>query len=342
MASLDFDLLESAFNTGCMKRTAPARPTPLPTTASSTPTTSVAATTMSAAPAPSSSRRERERDDTTYNVYNSKNTLITADDVLAIMTNIGMPEYRIHNMRHFEEATTHRSYCRSQQSVASVTCPEGVVALRETAYEGLECLGDAIIQATVTHYLFERYPQKRADAGFTTKLRSKLVRTDSLAGLATSIGLNRFLLISDQEEERGGRTNLKNLEDIFEAFIGAIQLDQQRDYDDTARVFSVCYKFVVKCMEQYIDIPSKILIEDNFKDALMRYFQSTYNGAFPVYIMDTTGSSQHNNSDERMFYIIVRDPSGEIVGRGQARNKKQAEQYAAKAALQYYGVLHRI
>jgi ribonuclease-3 len=132
----------------------------------------------------------------------------------------------------------------------------------------------------MAHYLYNRYNDQQE--GFLTKLRSKLVKTETLSKLALNLRFDKFVIISKHIElVCNGRKNNTILEDAFEGFIGAMMCDFGKD--DKSRGFDLCYKFIVTLIEKYIDITQLIIHDDNYKDQLMRYFQKNFNGQLPIY-----------------------------------------------------------
>jgi dsRNA-specific ribonuclease len=148
---------------------------------------------------------------------------------------------KINNVSIYEQAFIHNSYHPIENN------------------ERLEFLGDSHLNFIVGHYLYNRFPFEQE--GFLTKLRTKLVRSSALAHIASKLKFDQYLL-----------TNLltttdvspKLLEDAFEAFLGAMSLDQPHQ---------IVYGFVKGCIED-IDFSSLISTNDNFKDILQRYYQS--------------------------------------------------------------------
>ena len=105
---------------------------------------------------------------------------------------------------------------------------EGCIALQPYSNERLEYLGDSVLGGIVSSYLFHRY--KTMNEGFLTKLKTKLVRTRMLAAFSRYLGLGKYLLISKHVEEVcDGRKNDRILEDLFEAFLGALFKDAYQD-----------------------------------------------------------------------------------------------------------------
>jgi len=101
--------------------------------------------------------------------------------------------------------------------------------------ERLEFLGDAVLELITTEYIFNKYPD--APEGKMTSWRASLVNTNTLYGIAKELGFNDYLLLSQGEEKEKGRSKKYILADVFEAFVGALYLDQG---------YKACKKFIKK------------------------------------------------------------------------------------------------
>jgi ribonuclease-3 len=213
---------------------------------------------------------------------------------------------------------------------------ETVMPLFDDSNEVFEWLGDGIIQSVVAVYLCKRFKNQRE--GFLTKLRSKLVKTESLSKFALFLGFDKYIIISKHIEiVCNGRKNARILEDCFEAFIGALMMDFGFEQDG----YKLCSQFIINIIEKSIDITELIIHDDNFKDQLMRYFQKTFNGKFPVYDQKLIANEVSDNGIvNKRFHMYVCEPDGKVIGEGVARSKKDAEQKAAKSALMHYGLIH--
>jgi ribonuclease-3 len=138
-----------------------------------------------------------------------------------------------------------------------------------------------------------------------------------LGSLSIKIGLDKFYIISKHNEDAcNGRTNIKKLGDILEAFIGALWTDSGND-------FKVVSSFIINLIEMYIDIPKILMNNRNFKEQLQKYCQATFHYT-PTYKMI--------NSTQNSYTMAAMSPLGEI-GEGTSQTKKQAEQLAAQDAL---------
>ena len=126
-------------------------------------------------------------------------------------------EIPYHDIEIFKQAFTHTSYANENK-------------LKNHDYERLEFLGDAVLQYHVSRYLFDLYPTM--PEGRLTKLRSKLVREESLARFARELDLGAYIYLGAGEINNGGRDRDSVLADIFEAFMGAICHDCGMKYVD--------------------------------------------------------------------------------------------------------------
>ena len=263
--------------------------------------------------------------------YNEKNKLITDSDVKYFGCKYGV-SINITNITIYIQSLTHKSYIKKEYynlhenilKQAKESMPN-VLELREGSNERLEFLGDTIIKAVVSEYLFERYPEE--DEGFMTRLKTKIENQKSLARFSRKIGLDDFIIISSQNELGiVGRTNDKILEDIFESFIGAMYLDSG---------FITCKQFVRKILETEIDYADLIYNDDNYKDQLLRYYHSI-KWEHPKYKVLHEEGPPH----KRIFTIGVLDNGEHIVGKGIDTSKRRAEQKASKMALYHFGKLN--
>ena len=187
------------------------------------------------------------------------------------------------------------------------------------SFETLEFMGDSVLGFIITKMLFDRYEVEQE--GFLTKARTKLVRGATLAHVARHLNLDRWVLMDDKGSRNGWMSNDKILEDVFEALVGAIYLDLGLLY---------AKRFVLDIFNNpdIIDM-EKIMIDDNFKDQLMRYCQQS-KIPLPVYTVESHDSKTFTVS------VTVNDSK---VGVGSASTKKQAEQNAAQEGLKNIGII---
>ena len=178
--------------------------------------------------------------------------------------------------------------------------------------ERLEFLGDSVLAAVVAHQLFDEYP---ADAeGGLSKKKSLLVSRPSLAAWGEELGLGAHLLLGIGEETTGGRFRHSLLANAVEALIGAIYLDG--GYDPAATFIRAW------CSRKHGS-----LLETDHKSRLQELLQKRHKTP-PLYELSSADGPDH----DKTFKILVRLADKEL-GRGTGKNKKEAEQAAARDAL---------
>jgi ribonuclease-3 len=187
------------------------------------------------------------------------------------------------------------------------------------SFETLEFMGDSVLGFIITKMLFDKYEQEQE--GFLTKARTKLVRGATLAHIARHLNLDRWVLMDDKGSRNGWVSNDKILEDVFEALVGAIYLDLGLLY---------AKRFVIDIFNNpnIIDM-NQIMVDDNFKDQLMRHCQQSKIN-LPVYTVES--------HDSKTFTVSVTVNESK-VGFGSASTKKQAEQNAAQYGLKILGII---
>ena len=184
--------------------------------------------------------------------------------------------------------------------------------------ETQEFLGDAVLDLTVGYILFSRFPEMRE--GKLTRIRSALVNENGLADRAREIDLGNYLLLGKGETACNGRDKSSILSCAYEALVGAIFLDG--GYDEALA-------FVRRFFEPHIDRHQEQLVSADAKSALQELLQERFN-AGPEYVLVDEEGPAH----ARLFSIAVQF-QGEELGTGKASSKKEAEQQAARVALEY-------
>ena len=184
-----------------------------------------------------------------------------------------------------------------------------------TDNERLEFLGDAVLELTVSKYLFEKFPNM--SEGELTKLRASIVCEPSLVVFANELNFGQYVLLGKGEELTGGRERPALLADVFESFVGAMYLDQGLD---------VVVAFLERIVFPKVEVGAFSHVMD-FKSQLQEIIQQTNNGLLSYEIVDEKGPA-HN----RTFVSRVLLNNGEL-GIGRGKSKKEAEQQAAQNAL---------
>ena len=183
-------------------------------------------------------------------------------------------------------------------------------------YQRLEFLGDSVMQVSVAEYLFKRYPNWHE--GQLTEMRIAMVQTRSFAHFARQVRLNEAIRLGKGEEMSGARDRDSLLEDIWEAFIGALYLDQDAD---------VVRRFLDKTLFAAIDTDFFDRFID-FKSRLQEKLQE--NGS--VDIDYHTENEQQLSDNTQLFESSISVDDRELA-RGVGKSIKDSEKAAARAAL---------
>ena len=183
--------------------------------------------------------------------------------------------------------------------------------------ERLEFLGDAVLELASSTYLYTHFP--KLPEGELTRTRASIVCSASLAKIAARLGLGEFLLLGHGEEMSGGRTRTTNLEDTFEAVLGAVYLDQGWD---VARDYALR-----ELASAFANVKSGEAIKD-YKTTLQELVQKDPDAVIAYVELEATGP------DHCKHYVFAVEINGKEQGRGEGASKKEAEQGAAKAALE--------
>lgn len=215
-----------------------------------------------------------------------------------------LPDFK--NKQLFEQAFTHRSYLNEAKET------------RESN-ERLEFLGDSVLSLVVSEFLYNNYPQ--FNEGNLTNLRALLVNTKNLAENARKLDFGTYLKLSKGEEESKGRENQSLLADCFEAFLGALYLDQGID---TARSFLSAA--ILASVEDFVQ-------KNTFKDpkSLLQEHIQARKQKSPLYKVLEEEGPAHAKTFTVGAYI-----GNILVGKGRGKSKQEAEEQAAIEALKKY------
>jgi len=215
-----------------------------------------------------------------------------------------------HDLNLLNQALMHRSY------VHDVDMDRG------ESNERMEFLGDAVLGLLVNEHLYARFTERQE--GRLTKIKSLIVSETVLAKRAEELSLGEFVCLSDNERSSGGAGRSSILADAFEAVIGAVYLDGG---------LPAARKFIESHL---LDGMDKILAVDEYKNykSIMQEHAQRKLGSRPRYRVVSAKGPEH----ERTFYVEVR-LGGRSLGRGEGKNKKEAEQMAARHALAKLGVI---
>ena len=277
------------------------------------------------------------------NPFNNKNKLINKNDIQNVLKKYGIFQ-NINNLGIYQEAFTHESYSLphiqkaiDRDNLKLADKLDGVAPLQNKSYERLEYLGDAIIEGIISKYLFERYPEE--DESFLSRMRVSLVKGMNLAYLSRIVGFGKHLLISRTlEEKENGRMKENILEDIFEAFIGAIFIDFNNDKHGFLSSFysgagyQVAEKFLINLIEDEntkINFVDLILNDGNYKNKLVDY----YRRIFRTGITFKTSNIEEENNKKKYYIDVYRNDTNKLISKGSGVDNKTAQHNAAKQCL---------
>ena len=293
------------------------------------------------------------------NPWNPKNKLLTENDVYTILERGGFTKARevieINNLDYYQTAFIHPSYVKKHifedsvdNNITLSEQPDGVLDLfdENNNYENHEFLGDRVLDMSAAFYICRKYPDQ--DQGFKTVLKTKLVRKNSLAKFAKYLDFPKHLIISKQVEENTnqGRMNDRILEDVMEAFICGLFIDQNETPFFSEIVtklenqrligpgWQIANAFIENVIERVVDFKELLLKEENYKEQLLQYYQKEFK-LTPEYVSISVEGPPHN----RIFTEGVLDKEGDIISKGVGKKKQDAQQHASLGALKYFGVI---
>jgi ribonuclease-3 len=225
-------------------------------------------------------------------------------DIAALADYAARLGIKFNDLSLLQRALTHRSYINEH--------PDEKLEDNER----LEFLGDSILDFIAAEWLYERFPEM--SEGNLTRLRAGLVRNEALADFSRAIGLNQMLLLGKGEEESGGRDRLRNLGGAFEAFAGALYLDQGID---------ALREFAKPLFGPMLDEMIRAQSDKDAKSRLQEWSQSVLN-LTPAYRTVRVTGPDHER--DYTIEVVIGD---KVYGVGNGRNKQVAAQAAAQAAL---------
>lgn len=213
-----------------------------------------------------------------------------------------LPDFK--NQKLFLQAFTHRSYLNEAKE-------------KMESNERLEFLGDSILSFVVSDFLYKKYPH--FPEGTLTNLRSRLVNTKTLAQVAKELDFGSLLRLSKGEEESKGRQNQSLLADSFEAFIGALFLDQ-----GIQKVSVFLATILLIKADEFVE-------KKSFKDAkslLQEYVQAKKQNS-PLYKVLSEEGPPHAKVFTVGVYV-----QNKLIAKGKGNSKQEAEKQSAELALE--------
>jgi len=216
--------------------------------------------------------------------------------------------YSFKNISILNNALTHSSYVASRSD-------------HHEHNERLEFIGDAILDMVISLYLYKKC--KNLTEGSLTRFRAGIVCEQSLYNASNNLKLGEYLLLSKGEENTGGRKRVSILADAFEAVIAAIYLDGG---------IKKAKEFIMKNLETTIKNAVENKLFSDYKSFLQEYVQKNNLGKLSYKLVREEGPD-HDKTFEVALYL-----NNGIIGRGEGRSKKDAQQSAARDAIAGLGV----
>jgi len=223
---------------------------------------------------------------------------VKSGDFFKLQSRLG---YFFQDQTLLKEALTHRSFCEE----------------RGSSYERLEFLGDSVIGLVISQFLYENFPRKTE--GDLTKIKASLVSEMTLTQVAQFISLGEYVQMSKEEEKAGGREKPSIISDAYEALVGAVFLDGG---------LSPARRTVEKHILSRISEITQDEAFRNYKGELLEYLQARGRRLPRYEVLEEEGPDH-----EKEFTIAVL-VKGDEWGKGSGTTKKEAEQNAARMALE--------
>ncbi len=213
----------------------------------------------------------------------------------------------VNSLQNIDQAFYHSSYINENDNAVDDN-------------EKLEFLGDAVLALITVDYLYKKFPDK--SEGELSRLKSMLVSANALAGFAKTINLSRYLLLGKGEEQSGGKKRSSLLADTFEAVLGALYLDSGIDQ---------VRGFVLPLLQDYLCKIEKREHVRDYKTCFQLYVQQRFK-TVPIYKTVRESGPDH----AKLFFVEV-VINNEVCGLGKGKSKKNAQQNAAKEAIEKFG-----
>ena len=225
-----------------------------------------------------------------------------AHDLTPLMKEIG---YEFHNVRLLEQALTHSSYANEGKG-------------GRQSYERLEFLGDSVLGFITARHLYEN---DHSPEGELTKLRAAVVCEKALCSYSQALGIGRYMRLGRGEAQNGGAQRPSILADMYEAVLAAIYLDGGMEPAE---------KFVLRFIIPEAESQRRRHFKD-YKTALQEIIQQNPGERLEYVLVGASGPDHC-----KVFKVEVHLNSN-VIGKGRGHSKKEAEQLAAREALQLMG-----
>jgi dsRNA-specific ribonuclease len=266
-------------------------------------------------------------------------------------------------MNLYKRAFVHRSYTKKtnneniKNNITLIECPNNCLKLRTKSNERLEFLGDGILESCTKFIIYRRFTKE--NEGFMTDKKIELVKNETIGKIAIEMNLNKWLLLSKHAEDKNIRNNISKMGCVFEAFVGSIFLDMEKNGEGVG--FTMALTFIDNVFNNHIDWSELLLTNNNYKNILQvkiqkefkvtpHYLEIEYDQELGykmgVYLClgQQIHTVTHRDAVDISFFKnfkIIQDfilENGKVfifMGEGQHKIKRKAEQIACNEALQF-------
>ncbi|HXX34788.1 MAG TPA: ribonuclease III [Thermodesulfobacteriota bacterium] len=220
--------------------------------------------------------------------------------------------YGFKEIQWLDQALTHKSF------IYETNHPE------KAANEVLEFLGDSVLNLAVSYLLLRKFPD--AQEGTLSMIRSQLVKRSFLASLSKDLQLESYLLLGKSQQTNGGMQKSSILANTYEALIGAIFMDSG---------FNQALEIIQEQFEPHLQAKTPPVVFDDYKSLLQIHYQQSH-GVSPQYRVTNESGPDHDKTFQASVTI-----GDEVKGQGWGKSKKEAEQEAARNALEELQIADR-
>lgn len=220
--------------------------------------------------------------------------------------------YTFNNKDIITVALTHSSYSNERKSHGE----------KVQFNERLEFLGDSVLSIIVSSFIFEKYKNKQE--GDLTKIRAAVVCEKALSKFAAKIGLGDYMFLGHGEEINNGRHRPSITADAFEALLAAIYLDSGENFDTVG-------KFLLPFIAEEIEFITETGVFVDYKTTLQQIVQQVNTEKLEYVLVGESGP------DHKKTFSVEARLNSNVIGRGEGKTKREAEQIAAHEALILFG-----
>lgn len=245
-------------------------------------------------------------------IENPNNKLLKKDYVVNLFKSYVVP-YDIKtkfSQKYYTLAMTHKTYIKNKDIDKTIECE---VYPKKISNERIRLLGNSVLHLILSEFIFKKFQDKLE--GFMTRVRARFENTDILAGVAESINLIDYILISQSIDISHGRHNPNINASCYEAFLGALFINYG---------YLTTYLFVISVLEKEVNMDLIIINETNYKLLIQQYVLKRGMGNISFELIKTEGPM---HKKEYFYGLLIND---ELVMIGVGNSVKKSHQHACK------------